>query len=44
LGGNEKTTVTAVTNFGGNSIPENIIKNIIINAPMLARTAYGVGK
>lgn len=44
FGGNEKGTVTATITFGGNSIPENSYKNIVVNTPMLARTAYSVGK
>jgi len=44
FGGNEKTTALATVTFGGNSIPENAFKNIVVNAPMLARTAWSVGK
>ena len=42
LGGNEKKTVTDVSNFGKDSLPENIFRNMVIHAPMLARTAYSV--
>ena len=44
MGGEERITITNIAYFAKDSYPENMFRNMIINAPFIARTTYNIFK